>query len=336
VGDRGVYRGLFAALFDDPDFQRLPSAARLVLLTVRLCHQAGLASIYRYYAEVLARQTGLPLKALEQALRELEEAGWIARDEVVLWVRNGLRYDPHVRLSDPKHRKAVEKTIAALPKRAIVLKFCDYYAITRPFDGPAMGHERVFDDPRETSLSSSFSFSGSEGGVGETDGARNPAVDPDGVFAAAEPIGGNGSANAHRQRRATERPGRVRASAQAGFTRFYDAYPRKVDRPRALAAWTKHGLEAQPAVQSSIAADVSRRLDSGEWQTTRERIQFIPHPATYLNGRRWEDTAPPAATNGQDAGADDSERLPYFSTCRACGVFHQEGGACPTVAGAGR
>jgi len=137
VGDRGVYRGLYSALFDDPDYQRLSTGARCLLLTARQCSQAGVAAIFRYYPAVLAAQTGLSLLRVEAGLVELEGGDWIARDGPVLWVRNGLRYDPLVRLSDPKHRKGVIRTLAGLPKVGLVLKFCDYYEIVRPFGDPS-------------------------------------------------------------------------------------------------------------------------------------------------------------------------------------------------------
>jgi hypothetical protein len=139
VSSRGVYRGIFSALPDDPEFQQLPANARLALYTVRLCRQAGPAAIFRYYPAVLAAQTGLSPKALEAALTALEAGRWIEREGVVLWVRNGLRYDPHVRLADPKQRKGILAHVASLPKLQIVLNFCDYYELPRPFEGPSEG-----------------------------------------------------------------------------------------------------------------------------------------------------------------------------------------------------
>ncbi len=132
---RGVNRSLYAGIFDHPEFQALPAQARHVLLTTRLCAQAGPGAIFTCYPEVLARQTGLPARHIERALKALEAAGWIQREGLIVWVVNGLRYDPSMKLADPKHRKAVTRSIASLPKLEIVLKFCDYYEITRPFDG---------------------------------------------------------------------------------------------------------------------------------------------------------------------------------------------------------
>jgi len=86
--------------------------------------------------EALARQTGLSRRRLEAALETLARENWAYTDGVVLWVRNGLRHDPQVRLSDAKHRKAVEKQLDGLPHSSLVAKFCTYYQIARAFDGP--------------------------------------------------------------------------------------------------------------------------------------------------------------------------------------------------------
>ncbi|MBI3030247.1 MAG: hypothetical protein HYY64_12110 [Candidatus Rokubacteria bacterium] len=134
---RGVYRGIFSALLDDPDFQSLSPKARHVFLTLRLCAQAGPACIFRFYAAVLREQTGLETEEIEKALVELQAGRWILREGPVLWLRNALRHDPFVRLADPKHRKAVERWIAGLPKVGLVVSFCDYYQIERPFDDPS-------------------------------------------------------------------------------------------------------------------------------------------------------------------------------------------------------
>mgnify|MGYP001562407556 FL=1 len=147
MGSRGVNRSLYSAIFDDPDFQALPPTARHVLLTARLCPQAGPGVIFTCYPEVLARQTGLLARQVKGALKALEGAGWIQREGLILWVVNGLRYDPTMHLSDVKHQKAVARSVAALPRLEIVLRFCDYYGIVRPFDGPSK-HETTLALPK--------------------------------------------------------------------------------------------------------------------------------------------------------------------------------------------
>jgi hypothetical protein len=85
-------------------------------------------------------------------------------------------------------------------------------------------------------------------------------------------------------------------SAPDGFDEFYKVYPRKVGRAAATKAFK--AVKAN-GVLSNILTDIQRRLTDGEWTATAEKIRFIPYPATYLNGRRWEDEpiGPAAATS---------------------------------------
>mgnify|MGYP001573649848 CR=1 FL=1 len=132
---RGLYRGVYSSLFDDPDYQKLSAHARLAFLTLRLTSQAGAAAIFVYYASVVAQQSGLTRRALEKAIVELASANppWLYRQEPIVWLRNALRNDPSMTIDSPKHRKAVEKSVSALPKLDIVAKFCDYYHLPKPF-----------------------------------------------------------------------------------------------------------------------------------------------------------------------------------------------------------
>jgi hypothetical protein len=69
------------------------------------------------------------------------------------------------------------------------------------------------------------------------------------------------------------------------FAEFWAAYPRRVKRVRAEAAWAKLCPDDKTATR--IVADVRRRAVSKDW--AKEGGRFIPHPSTYLNDRRWED-----------------------------------------------
>lgn len=138
--ERGIYRGIYSALVDEQDYQALSPHARLTLLTCRVSAQAGPAAIFRYYPELLMVQTGLKAAQLERALVELEHGNWIYREGVVLWVRNGLRYDPYTTLANAKQRKGVTNWLEGLPKSALVLKFCDYYQLPYPFQVPSNGY----------------------------------------------------------------------------------------------------------------------------------------------------------------------------------------------------
>lgn len=82
----------------------------------------------------------------------------------------------------------------------------------------------------------------------------------------------------------------------AGFLRFWQAYPRKIDKQDALGAWSKHGLEKEA---DQILAALAPWKACDQWQDEK----FIPHAATFLNKHRWE-SKPPAMTmkGGTDNG----------------------------------
>jgi hypothetical protein len=92
-----------------------------------------------------------------------------------------------------------------------------------------------------------------------------------------------------RSREERQRTKATEAETDAGaFNRFWQAYPRKVAKPIAAKAWDKAGLTEFDL--PAILAAVERGKASPQWQ--KDRGEFIPHPSTWLNQRRWEDSAP--------------------------------------------
>lgn len=70
------------------------------------------------------------------------------------------------------------------------------------------------------------------------------------------------------------------------FDEFYEAYPKRVGRKRALEAWTKHGLDD---LADTLIDDVKRRIaHDGRWLDG-----FTPDPVTYLEEERWTDELQP-------------------------------------------
>lgn len=73
-----------------------------------------------------------------------------------------------------------------------------------------------------------------------------------------------------------------------GFDVFWSAYPRKVAKPNALKAFEK--VQPDDALLRLMLAAIERDRVSPQWQ--KDGGQYIPHAATWLNGRRWEDEIP--------------------------------------------
>lgn len=73
------------------------------------------------------------------------------------------------------------------------------------------------------------------------------------------------------------------------FEKFYAAYPRKVGRPGAEKAFAN--CEPTPEILARMLAAIAAQAEALDW--TRERLQFVPHPATWLNDQRWKDEVQP-------------------------------------------
>jgi len=75
------------------------------------------------------------------------------------------------------------------------------------------------------------------------------------------------------------------------FDLFWEAYPKKLNKADAVKAW------------KSVKADLQTILDALQWQKDlpdwkKESGQFVPYPASYLRGRRWEDEKPQPIKRG--------------------------------------
>jgi hypothetical protein len=69
------------------------------------------------------------------------------------------------------------------------------------------------------------------------------------------------------------------------FDEFWKLYPRKESKQQAKKAWMK--LKPDQNLFILIANALEYRRQTKEWIS--EGGRYIPHPATWLNGRRWED-----------------------------------------------
>lgn len=95
---------------------------------------------------------------------------------------------------------------------------------------------------------------------------------------------------------------RNRAEYSELFQRFWSAYPKKVAKGTASKAFEKL------CPDESLLQDILTALD---WQKCTEQWKqnggkYIPHPASYLNGRRWEDERQEEA---------DGDNIMHFNLC---------------------
>lgn len=83
-------------------------------------------------------------------------------------------------------------------------------------------------------------------------------------------------------------------NVKSGFETFWKAYPKKVAKGVAEASWERlekklldKGISINALFENEILKDIEARKKTVEW--LNEKGQFIPHPSTYINQKRWED-----------------------------------------------
>jgi hypothetical protein len=101
--------------------------------------------------------------------------------------------------------------------------------------------------------------------------------------------------NRHRQGLGVE-DARLVDGVDDPFERFWTTYPKKVAKEAARKAWTK--LKLSGAEVTRIMSALETHKLTLQWH--RNGGQFIPHAASWLNGRRWED-------EGLELGRDQTD-----------------------------
>lgn len=96
----------------------------------------------------------------------------------------------------------------------------------------------------------------------------------------------------------------ARTSTRTGFEAFWNVYPRKNDKGHAVKVWKRLRPDGELLAKMLRAIEAQKR--SYDW--TKDGGRFIPMPATWLNGMRWEDEVrdppddpgrtPPGAASG--------------------------------------
>lgn len=125
MAERGIYRSIPCALLAGKDFRALPERARWIFVVLKM--NIGAVGIDTWYPdELISRLTsesGATVDQVNLTLEILAHAGWIEREDNVIWVKQHLHFDPHLVPSNPKHRKSVQRHVAGMPRLGIIRRF---------------------------------------------------------------------------------------------------------------------------------------------------------------------------------------------------------------------
>ena len=92
----------------------------------------------------------------------------------------------------------------------------------------------------------------------------------------------------------------------ARFDRFWSAYPRKEAKPRAKAEFDR--LDPDDGLLDRMISAVERWKRSAQWR--EDGGKYIPHPATWIHQKRWEDE-PPKDSPGKTVLAQQYDQRDY-------------------------
>lgn len=88
------------------------------------------------------------------------------------------------------------------------------------------------------------------------------------------------------------------------FDKFWSVYPRHEGKQNAKKAFDK--LHVNDKLLETLVSAILKQKQSDQWSDP----QYIPHPATWLNGHRWEDE-PVKHTGGKKVLAQQYEQREY-------------------------
>ncbi len=128
---RGPYRAVYDSIWDDPDFIALGrDGQQLWFVLKHALGPSGIAVVSMGDLEDLffARDR----QELDAFLRLLRDREWIQYDAIsrrrlLIWLRNGLLYEPTFSLGNVNHAKTVLKHVETLPRHPIVVAFVTHY-----------------------------------------------------------------------------------------------------------------------------------------------------------------------------------------------------------------
>lgn len=91
----------------------------------------------------------------------------------------------------------------------------------------------------------------------------------------------------HKPKIINHKPKIINSEIEKSFEEFWKAYPRKIEKQGAKEKYTLL-IEQDNALADKILKGLNEQLPTME----KQEVKFIPHPTTWLNGKRWEDEVP--------------------------------------------
>ena len=133
-----------------------------------------------------------------------------------------------------------------------------------------------------------YNTSGSERSAGAKTAAQRQKEYRDRKKALESDVTSDVTSNRREEKRREEKkdkpPKAPKGAECLGFSEFWNEYPNHAAKANAMKAWGSVPVELHSAVMTAVKA----QKRSPAW--IKDAGQFVPHAATWLRGKRWEDT----------------------------------------------
>ncbi len=114
------------------------------------------------------------------------------------------------------------------------------------------------------------------------------------------------SKNEHDKTKTKIKSKRSKEELEKKFIEFWDKYPKKVSKKNAKKVFLK--LNPSDEQLEKIYKALENQKKSKQWQDK----QYIPYPATWLNGERWEDETDTTAKQNNITDIHKDEDIKYM------------------------
>lgn len=246
---------ILTTIWDDPDFVALPASAQRLYFQLMTQKKLTMVGLIAYTPRNWARGCSeLTVNAIESAVTALEAADFVLVDTETeeLVIRTSVRHDPPRGFKSIKGMWNAWQMVDSKPLQRAILDVLPA-EIWDCIDAPPPDEAKALRNAPCHTPSDGVSDGGSD--------ARNREVD---------------STHHHPPTTPTPHP-----SPDDGFDGWWESYPRKVGKKNARTAWRNLTKTERQLATEALPAHL--RAWSGE------SVKHIPHPTTWLHGKRWED-----------------------------------------------
>ena len=262
------YQKIHAQIWHDEKFVGLSCDAKLLFLYLLTSPHSNSLGIYVLPLQYAIADIGWNEKRLQKPFRELLGIGFILYDERVklLCIKNHLK---HNSIENENQSKYALKGLTSLPKSALFSHLLEL--LPKPFH-KQLREQLVERYAKPVAVAVTVTDTDKE----TCSEKEKPKNDTSRCITEDTPV----------VRESFLRESlKTKTSSAQDFENFYTLYPKKQAKQDAQKAWKT--LNPAPILLTQLFLALEKHKTSPDWQ--KDNGKYIPLPATWLRGRRWED-----------------------------------------------